>query len=439
MKIKLSIYFTLFLTIFFFSLSVITSSQTSNVLIVEITGTIDQSTVEILKESIHVAELERSEAVILLLDTPGGGLQQTFEIADLINKSSTPIVGYVYPSGSAAWSAGTFVLISTHIAAMADHTIIGSCQPVELGVSGTRLINDSKTINALTKWIEERADMYGRNRTVTKRFITENLNLNETLALKYRVIEHVASSIEQLIQDINGTTVYTSAGKNIIDTHYAEQIWYSPSVGIQLMKFFSNPVLTSILLLLGVFALIIGISSPGFGAEVFGVIAILLSLVGSGFSLSTLSIMFIVIGVILLIIEIFVTPGFGLVGIGGMISLIIGGIFLIPNFSNKEWLISMSYINDAITVILAVVVVLAVFFVFLLYKIIETRRKKVAIGVFIGETAKTIDRIEPGKTGYVRFKGALWQATSDTTIEANTKVEIIGKDETILKVKPKNS
>lgn len=438
MKIKLSIFSILFFILFLSS--AVASSQGSNtVVVVEITDAIDQSTVEILKESIHLAESEKAEAIILLIDTPGGGLQQTFEIADLINKSSIPIVGYVYPSGAAAWSAGTFILMSTHIAAMADHTIIGSCQPVELSVSGTRLINDSKTINALVGWLEERADMYKRNKTIVKRFITENLNLNETLALKYGVIEHVASSIEQVIQDINGTTVHTSTGKTIIDTHYAKQIWYSPSLGIHLMKFFSNPVLTSILLLLGIFALIFGISSPGFGAEVFGVIAILLSLVGSGFSLSTLSIIFLVMGFLLLIIEIFVTPGFGVIGIGGVISLIIGGVFLIPNFSNKKWLISMTYVNDAIIIIGVVVVLLAIFFVFLLYKILQAKKKRVAIGVFIGETARTIDRIEPGKTGYVRFKGELWQATADTAIEANTKVEITGKEEAILKVKPKNS
>jgi len=432
---KLKIFFlSLFIILFF---SFVASSQSPNVAIVKITDTIDQSTVEILKESINFAETQNSEAIILLLDTPGGALQQTFEIADIINKSRIPIVGFVYPSGSAAWSAGTFILMSTHIAAMADHTIIGSAQPVELSVGGARLINDSKTINALTKWLEERASMYGRNQTIVKKFITENLNLNETLALKYGVIEYTASSIEQLVQDINGTTVKTSEGKKVIDTHYAKQLWYTPSIGIQFMKFFSNPVLTSILLLLGIFALIFGISSPGFGAEVFGVIAILLSLVGSGFSISTLSLIFIVVGCLLLIIEIFVTPGFGVIGIGGMISLIIGAIFLIPNYNNKEWLITMNYINDAITIILVVITLLAAFFVFLLYKIIQARRKKAAIGAFIGETAKTIDRIEPGRVGYVRFKGELWQATADTAIEANTKVEIIGKDETILRIKPK--
>lgn len=434
MKLKISLFILFF--IFIFS-AFNTAAQSSNVLVVEITGTIDQATVEIVKESIEQAESQNSEAIILLLDTPGGGLQQTFDIADLINESSNPIVGFVYPSGSAAWSAGTFILMSTHIAAMSDHTIIGSCQPVEIGIEGTRLINDSKTINALTKWIETRAEMYNRNQSVVTRFITENLNLNETLALDYEAIEHVASSIAELIQKINGTTVQTSDGYVTLNTVYAEQVEYSPSLGVQFMKFFSNPILSSLLFMLGIFAVIFGISSPGFGAEVFGVIAILLSLVGSGFGIPVLAIIFIIIGALLLVIEIFVTPGFGVIGIGGIISLIIGSIFLVPSYPNREWLISVSYIETAITIIIVVVILLAIFFAFLIYKIIQTRRKKVAIGVFKGEKAKTVDRITPEKPGYVRFKGELWHAKSDIVIEPNTKVIVVSREEETLKVIPK--
>ncbi len=190
--------------------------------------------------------------------------------------------------------------------------------------------------------------------------------------------------------------------------------------------------------MIGIFALIFGISSPGFGAEVFGVIAILLALIGSGFALSTLSVIFIIIGCLLLIIEIFVTPGFGFIGIGGIICLIIGSIFLIPSYPSREWLISSDYMIDALIISLVVIALIAVFFVFLLYKIIEIRKKKAVVGTFIGEKAKTIDRITPDTPGYVRFKGEYWQARSNIIIEPNTKVIIVGRDESILIVKPKD-
>jgi membrane-bound serine protease (ClpP class) len=434
MKLKLSLIFLLFI---FFFLSFSTIAQSSNVLVVEITDTIDQSTVEILKESIQQANNENSEAIILLLDTPGGGLQQTFDIADIINESEIPVVGYVYPTGSYAWSAGTFILMSTHIAAMADYTIIGSAQPVEITAEGTKYITEPKIINALVSWIQTRAEMRGRNQTTAAKFITENLDLNATSAKEYGVIEHVSSSINQLLLDINGTSVSTSKGTVVLNTAGAEEIVFSPSIGVQIMKFFSNPLLTALLLMLGIFALIFGISSPGFGAEVFGAIAILLSLIGSGFAISILSIIFIIIGCLLLIIEIFVTPGFGVIGIGGVILLLLGGIFLIPSYSTMEWAISMDWINDAIIVMVAAAVIISVFFVFLLYKVIQIRSKKAQVGTFIGEKAKTVDRITPDKPGYIRFKGELWQATSDTTIEPNTKVIVIEKEESTLKVKPK--
>lgn len=433
MKLKL---FLIFLFFIFFIFSFNTIAQGSNVIVVEVTDTIDQYTVEIFKESLEQARSKSSEAIILIIDTPGGGLEQTFRIANIINESEIPFVGYVYPQGSAAWSAGTFILMSCHVAAMADYTIIGSAQPVEITVEGTKLVTDSKRINALVSWIETRAEMRNRNKTIAAKFITENLNVNETSALEFGVIEHISPSINQLLKDINGTFIITDRGEVILDTINAKQIKYSPSIGIQIMKFFSNPLLTSLLFMLGIFVIIFGISSPGFGAEVFGVIAILLSLIGSGFAISTLSIIFIIIGCLLLIIEIFATPGFGVIGIGGIICLLFGGIFLIPNYST-EWAISMDWINQAIMILIAAAVIIAIFFAFLLYKVIQVRRKKAAVGIFVGETAKTIDRITPDKLGYVRFKGELWHASSDITIEPNTKVIIVEKDESTLKVTPK--
>jgi len=434
MKQKLSLIFLIFLFIFH-SFTYIAGAKDLNILIVEITDTIDQSSVEILKDCMREAENKNSQAIIVLLNTPGGGLKQTFDIADMIYNSKIPVIGYVYPSGSAAWSAGTFILMSTHIAVMTNHTIIGSCQPVEVTFEGTRVVNDSKTINALVEWIQERANMYGRNKTLAKEFITINRNINATLAKEYGVIEYVSESVDQLLNDIDGVNVNTSIGNVTINTKDIKQLICKPSFSIQFLKIISNPVLTSLLMMLGIFALIFGISSPGLGAEVFGVIAILLSLIGTGFAVSELSIIFIIIGCLLLIIEIFATPGFGVIGIGGIICWVLGSIFLIPTFSTREWVISMDWINDLIIILLVAAVLIIAFFGFLLYKVIQIRKKKKAVGEFIGEKAETIDRITPERSGYVRFKGEYWQAKSNKLIEPGTKVVILKKDGSVLIVK----
>ncbi len=427
------------LLILFFFLLLISydgSAQTSRVYLVEITDTIDQSTVETIRDSLKQAEENNAQAMILLINTPGGGLDQTFEIAEIIKQSGIPVIGYVYPSGSTAWSAGTFILLSTPLAAMADNTIIGSCQPIETGLEGTRFINNSKIINALVEWIQERAVMYGRNETLVKLFITQNRNVNATVAKTNNVIEFVASSIDDLLDHIDRRNVTTSFGTITLHTKDAEQIRYLPSLKIQVLKLISNPILTSLLMMLGIFALMVGISTPGYGVEVFGVIAILLSLIGSGFSISTLSIIFIIIGCLLLSVEIFVSPGFGAIGIGGIICIILGSIFLIPSYPTRKWLISGEYMTDALIVILIIIVLFSLFFAFLLYKVIRIRKKKSSVNKFAGETAVVIERIAPKKPGFVRYKGEYWQAKSEVAIEINTKVVIVEKDEAILLVKP---
>jgi len=424
--------------IIFINLSIITNveAQNNNVLIVEIKDTINHSTVELLIECFVEAEKQKSEAIIILLNTPGGGLQETFEIASIIKNSKIPAIGYVFPSGSSAWSAGTFILISTHIAAMANNTIIGSCQPIEITVEGSKPINDSKTINALIEWFQERADIYGRNKTIAKDFIINNTNINATLAKKYQVIEYVADSIESLLNQIDGKKVQTSSGNITLRTKQSEKIYYSPSLKIIILNLLSNPLLTSLLLILGIFCIIFGLSAPGLGAEVFGAIAILLSLIGAGFSLPELSIIFLILGALLLILEIFIMPGFGIVGFGGIICLFIGSIFLIPTYSTYEWMISMDWINNLIITLSVLAVLITIFFVFLLYKIIQIRNKKKAVGVFEGEYAITTEEISPNRSGYVRFKGEYWKAKSESYIEPNKKVIIIKKDDLYLIVKP---
>jgi membrane-bound serine protease (ClpP class) len=144
-------------------------------------------------------------------------------------------------------------------------------------------------------------------------------------------------------------------------------------------------------------------------------------------------------GVILFIIEIYVTPGFGVIGIGGIISLLIGSIFLIPNYPNREWLITMAWYEEALIVVISVVVLLAIFFVFLLYKIMQVIKRKKATNVFVGEKAVATDNISPESPGYVKFKGEYWKAISDEMIQKGTKVIITDREDSTLRVKPKSN
>jgi membrane-bound serine protease (ClpP class) len=409
------------------------------VVLVNITDEIDQTTADTFSNALAYARQQQAQAVVMLLNTPGGGLQQTFAMEAQIRQSPIPVIGYVYPEGATAWSAGTFLLMSSQVAAMANYTVIGSCQPVEIGITGTRLINDSKTINALVSWLQERARMYGRNETLAAEFITTNRNVNATTAYKLGVVEILANSIPALMEDLDGRNVTVSTGVVTLHTKDATVLQYSRPLSLEFYSFLTNPILAALLLMVGIFALLVGLATPGYGAEVFGGILILLGLIGVGFNLSALSIIFIILGMVLILVEIYVTPGFTVVGIGGIICLIIGSIFLIPSYPTREWLITGDYMTTAFLILLLVILVFAVFFGFVLYKVIEIRRKRPTIGLFSGEAAITIDRLTPDKPGYVRYKGEYWLAQSEVDVEPNTKVMILRKEETILHVQPYKS
>jgi len=139
------------------------SAASSPVLAVQINDAITPASDDIVSAAVQEAEAGDYQALILFLDTPGGGLTETTSIIKQIEETRLPVIGYVYPEGATAWSAGTLILQGSDLAAMAPHTIIGSAQPVQLSpLGGTEPINDSKTTNAIVALIEEKARMHGR-------------------------------------------------------------------------------------------------------------------------------------------------------------------------------------------------------------------------------------------------------------------------------------
>ncbi len=390
--------------------------------------------VELFKEALTYAE-ESNGPLILLLNTPGGSLDATFEIIKLIESSEVPVIGYVYPSGATAWSAGTYILFSTHIAAMAPHTIIGSCQPIALSFSGGRPVNDTKTINALTAFLVERAKMHNRNETVAKLCVQENLNLDNEEAKKWGVIEFIANSIDDLKIKIDGLTVLTASGNFTIRSKDADTINWSPSIRIRVLKTLSEPMIAFFMLMVGLYLLIFGLTSPGVGGEVVGGILLLLGLIGLGMikDVNFGALLLIALGAILLLYELF-TPGFGIVGGSGLVCTLIGSLLLFP----REWAISHEWITTLYLASITIPLLLGGFFIFAAYKVIKARRKPPFFKhVIKGEEAVVVDEITPEKPGFVIYRGEYWKARSDTVIKQNENVIIVGKEGPILIVKPK--
>jgi membrane-bound serine protease (ClpP class) len=419
----------LFLISIIFSTSSASAAPEQKVLVLEISESITPVADDIVADALSTAVEEDFSVLLITLNTPGGGLEETLKIIELIEQSDVPVIGYVYPEGAKSWSAGTLILISTDIAAMAPFTIIGSAQPVEMSAGGIEPVEDSKIVNALVAVAREKARMNGRNETIAEKFITENLNLNAESALDAEVIEFVSPTIEDLLAQVDGEVVKDKE----LETKDAQIEYYEPSTRLAFMNLISNPIISSILLTLGIYGVVFGISNPGFGAEIFGIIAITLGLIGTGFDVNTAAIFLVLVGVGLLALEL-QAPGFGVFGIAGMICIIVGSILLVP-LSYPRFYTPAEFQRTAITAIVAPTLVIGIILAFAIYKVIEVRHRKPVIGEMIGDVGETIDQITPERPGFVRYKGEYWKARADELIEKEENVEIIGKDGAMLVVK----
>jgi len=415
--------------LFFLLLCCIPGACAEQVLVLQIEDSITPASDDILADAIAFAEEGDYQALVITLNTPGGVVDATLDMMEQIANTDVPVIGYVYPEGTKAWSAGTLLLISTDVAAMAPFTVIGSAQPVTMTPSGSEPINDSKIVNALVAMAQENARKYGRNETAAGQFITENLNLNPEKALEYGVIEYIASDLNDLLDQVDGQEV---KGREL-KTSGADMVFYKPSLRLSFLNTISDPILSSLLLLLGVYALILGLSHPGIGGEIFGLISISLGLVGTGFDVNIASIFLILVGVALIIVE-FQSPGFGLFGISGLVCIVAGSILLAPTDFPRNYT-PAEFQQTILLSVVAPTIAIGVFLLFVLYKVAIVRHSKPKFGELLGDIAVAQDSFGPGEFGYVRHKSENWKARSEDSIEKGNKVEILEKDGTVLIVK----
>ncbi|MHC1628519.1 MAG: NfeD family protein [Candidatus Nezhaarchaeales archaeon] len=418
-----------------FSVSTVIGQEGSTVYVLRIEGTITPATATYVEEGFKAARNAGASAIVLILNTPGGLVDSMLKILDQIELSPIPVIAYVYPRGARAWSAGTYILIGSHIAAMAPYTVIGSCQPVDF--TG-QPINDTKHINALKAIMKEKAKERGRNVDTALAFITENLNLGADEAYQLGIIDvPPIDGIRELLNTVDGMTINTSIGPVTLKTKNAAIVEYTPSIRVLFLSAISDPQIAYMLMTVGMLALIFGLASGVYPSAIVGAIMAILGVIGLGATpLSLGSLALIALGIILLLVEA-LTPGFGLFGISGVISLAIGGLLMIT-LEPIRWAVSPEWIGTFVWVIAAITAPIAAFAAFMAYKVIKIRRKKPVVGVVVGETAEAIEDIEEGREGYVIFQGELWMARAIKKVKKGSKVKIIGKEGPRLIVEPQH-
>ena len=413
-------------------------AQGPRVLLAVVDGAIGRSTVDYLQEAIQEAQAGGYAALMVRFDTPGGGLLETVAITEMFNNArSVPILGWVGPVGAHAWSAGTILLVSTDLAAMAPGTTIGSVQPVEVGPGGVVPVTDPKIINAVVTAISEELALHNRNVSLASRFVVDNLNLNASRAQSLGATELVADSPQSFATLADGRHVVVRSNTTVykdftLTTANAEIVTFSSSSRVRLLQILSDPLVASLLLILGIYLVIFGISAPGHGAEIAGIIILLLALIGLGFYVDTFAIILLIVGIILIILEI-KAPGFGAFGIGGIVAIVLAAAFLAP-LRPPRFVVSPDYQLYFLASLLTPTAVLGGFILFAMYKVQQVRHRAPIVGATIGQPATVVDGLRAKEKGYVMFRGELWQAIADEELPRDAKVYVAGVDGIILRV-----
>ncbi len=427
MRKKSSLFISILFIAVLFTSSTIAATSSDNaktkpiVYTINIENTITAGTSQYIARAIETAEDENAAALVLLINTPGGLLDATLEIMENMLASEVQIITYVAPQGAIAASAGSFILVSGHVAAMSPGSTCGAAMPVTLSpTEGTTAPADDKTVKFLAGHIKSVAELKGRPGETIEKFVTENLTLDAQSALDEGVIDYIASSLEELLQilyiedaDIQSLEMSTrESATNII----------------------SNPQVSFILLIAGVYGLIIGFNAPQtFVPEVFGAISLVLGLYGLGlFSVNLFAALLIILGIGLFVAEA-LTPTYGVLSIGGIVSLVLGVMFLPAEpLMPAVWFVRFKYVSIGIGISASVLMVV------LLRGLIKARKAKKVHGAdeFIDKPAVVVEELSP--EGLIKVQGEIWKAVSHdgTTLPEGQQVKVIKRIGMIAVVEP---
>ncbi len=402
-------------------------AQQRTIYLIKIDAPVTPVVAEYIGSSIDTAAKAKAEALIIQLNTPGGLVDSTLQIIIKMMASEVPIVVYVAPSGARAASAGVFITLSANIAAMAPTTHIGAAHPVQVEGKMDKTM-EKKAVNDLAAMVRGIAEKRGRNVKWAEEAVRESVSITETEAIKDKVVDLIAPDIPSLIKAINGKTVDVALGKKTLATEGAEVKEITMGFRYRLLEIISNPNIAYILMILGFYGLYFELSNPG---SVFPGVAGAICLILAFYALHTLPInyaglMLIILGIGLFIAEAFITSH-GVLGVGGVISMLFGSIMLIDSASPA---LQISW-----AVIIPVVIVSAVLFIITVTVAVRVYREKPDTGkeglIDMQATAKTDIHAD----GQVFLRGEYWSAWSDEPIRQGEKVTVVSLEGLKLKVK----
>jgi membrane-bound serine protease (ClpP class) len=403
-------------------------ASTREVYVVHVDGIIAPSTADFIASAIAKAEKAGAEAIVIQLDTPGGLDLSMRAIIKEILRSPVPVIVYVSPSGARAASAGAFITIAAHVAAMAPGTNIGAAHPVLAGGGEMDEVMAKKVENDSAAYIRSLAERRGRNAEWAEKAVRESVSATEKEAVKLNVIDLVAEDLSDLLSQIDGRTLETGAGKVTLRTKTADTVEVDMNFRDKVLKVISNPTIAYFLLMLAMAGLYFELSNPGaILPGVLGAICLILAF----YAFQTLPInyaglLLILLGVLLFIAELQVASH-GILTAGGIAAMLLGSVMLIDS--------PAPFLQISRAAIIGVTAATAAFFFLVVGAAIRAHRRQPVTGRegLIGLTGVAKTPLKP--EGQVFLRGEIWKATCEEAVKPGGRVEVTGIDGLTLKVR----
>ncbi|MGH7871655.1 MAG: NfeD family protein [Candidatus Binatia bacterium] len=394
---------------------------------IAIDGTINPAVADFIHDSINRAKANDARALIIELDTPGGLVESTRMIVKEMLAAAIPVIVYVGPSGARAGSAGVFITLAAHVAAMAPATNIGAAHPVSGSGDEIKGAMGDKILNDMAAFSETIAQKRGRNTEWAIEAVRKSVSITETEALKKKVIDIVAKNINDVLEQAQGRTVDVNGNKHEIDVKNVRIVRYEMTLRQRLLNSIAHPNIAYILMMAGILGLYMEFSHPG---TIFPGVAGAICLLLAAAALQLLPINYtglalMVLGIALLVGEAF-APSFGVLGVGGIISLALGSFFLFDT-EGSDLIVDRSIIFTAVATLGAFVLAVS-------YLVFRSQKSKPTLGMegLIGETGEVKVKLMP--TGKIFVHGEYWNAQAENEIDVGEKVQVVGYDGMSLKV-----
>lgn len=384
------------------------------VLVATVSGVINPAAAQYLHKAMVRASEMKASALVIELDTPGGLDASMREIVKDILGSRVPVVVYVSPGGARAASAGAFITMASHIAAMAPGTAIGAAHPVSL----TEKMDETmaaKAVNDAAAYIRSLAEKRGRNGQWAEDAVRKSVSATETEALEKRVVDLTAPDLPALLKAINGMRVMTADGERVVDTANARIIREEMGLRDRILSLVSDPNVAYILMLLGFYGLFFELTSPGaIFPGVIGAVCLILAFYSfQAIPVNYAGLLLIIVGIVLFILEIKVTS-YGLLTIGGVVSLVLGSLMLFD---------TLPFLKLSLTVIIPSALLTALFFIITIRLAYRAQRSRPVTGSegLIGLEGRAKTEITP-EGGMVFVHGELWFAFSAAPIHKGARI-----------------